>query len=68
MTTEELVDWLRDSAYERLDHRLLAADRLERMDFALRQIAECNLTEENCASLEVASKRVRAIANRGLKP
>jgi hypothetical protein len=58
MTNKELVQWLRESAYESLDDRLLAADKLERMEFALRQLAECHLTEENCASLELASHQV----------
>jgi hypothetical protein len=30
---------------------------------ALQQFACCNLTDDNCASLDVASKRIRNIAN-----
>ena len=33
---------------------------------ALQQFAECNLNDDNCASLELASKRIRNIANAAL--
>lgn len=29
---------------------------------ALRQLAECNLSEDNCANFEVANRRIRRIA------
>jgi hypothetical protein len=67
MTNKELAKWLRENSSGIYRPCCIAADRLERMEFALRQLAECHLTEENCASLEVANKRVRNIANNALK-
>lgn len=43
-----------------------AARRLELMDDVLRQMRDANLHEGNCASLEVATRRIRTMANRGL--
>jgi hypothetical protein len=54
-------DWNKDS-----DPVAVLADRIGKMKSSLEQLAECNLTEENCASLEVASRRVRNIARTGL--
>lgn len=39
---------------------------LEKYRSALQQFADCDLNDENCASLEVASMRIRAIARRAL--
>jgi hypothetical protein len=46
--------------YEALERRNAALAR------ALEQLAECNLTDDNCASLEVATKRIRNIARAAL--
>lgn len=40
----------------------------ERLREALKQFSECNLNESNCASLELASKRIRNVANAALNP
>lgn len=37
------------------------------MERTLRQMAECDLNESNCAGLDVASKRIRNLANAALR-
>ncbi len=46
---------------------LEAARKIEAMESVLRQFAECDLNEGNCASLEVATARIRGTARRGLR-
>lgn len=41
-------------------------DEHRRMVEALRQLSECNLTDDNCAGLDVASRRIHNIARRAL--
>lgn len=41
-------------------------DEHRRMVEALRQLSECNLTDDNCAGLDVANRRIRNIARRAL--
>lgn len=41
-------------------------DEHRRMVEALRHLSQCNLTDENCAGLEVANRRIRNIARRAL--
>lgn len=41
-------------------------DEHRRMVEALKQMAECNLTDDNCAGLDVANRRIRNIARRAL--
>jgi hypothetical protein len=45
-------------------------DELERINktliYALEMFAKCNLTDENCASLEVANRRIRNTARTAL--
>jgi len=67
MTTKELIFWLRENSSGIYRPAKEAADRMETMERALLQLSECNLTEANCASLELASKRVRNVAKAGLK-
>jgi hypothetical protein len=45
---------------------LLAENK--RLRAALTWLAECNLSEENCASFDVANRRIRGIAVRALGP
>lgn len=40
--------------------------RAERMERALRQFADCDLHDGNCASLEIASRRIRNLARTAL--
>lgn len=47
------------------DYATLEA-KAERLREALKQFSECNLTAENCASFEVANRRIRNLANRTL--
>jgi hypothetical protein len=47
---------------EAWDEREKLQSQLNILSSALKQLAECKLTPENCASLDVASKRVRNIA------
>lgn len=41
-------------------------DEHRRMVEALKQLSECNLTDDNCAGLDVANRRIRNIARRAL--
>jgi ribosomal protein S7 len=41
-------------------------DEHRRMVEALRQLSECNLTDDNCAGLDVANRRIRNIARRAI--
>lgn len=40
--------------------------RIVLMETVLEQLANCNLTENNCADFEVANRRIRALARKGL--
>jgi hypothetical protein len=67
MTTDELIEWLKENSSGIYRPAYEAAERLEQMQTYLKMMADCNLNETNCASLEVASKRVRNMANMGLR-
>ena len=67
MNTPELVQWLRDNSSGIYRPARDAADKIERMEKALRFLAQCKLSEDNCASFEVANRRIRNAANEGLK-
>ena len=67
MKIKELAQWLRDNSSGVYRPAREAADRLERMERVLRQFSEVNLTNDNCASFEVANKRIRNLALEGLK-
>lgn len=67
MTTSELCRWLRDNSSGVYRPALEAADRLEQMERALTDLSKCKLSEENCASFEVANLRIHNAAQRGLK-
>jgi hypothetical protein len=72
MHAKQLADALRLMAQgcrivNQNDRLKAAADRLERMENALQQLSACNLTEENCANLDVANRRIRNIATLALK-
>lgn len=43
-------------------------DEVARLRGVLKQFSECNLSEENCASFDVANKRIRNLAKRALMP
>lgn len=48
---------------EELERELAAAnERIKRLEEAFTQLEQCNFTDENCASLEVATKRIRNFA------
>ena len=44
------------------------AKRIAELEAALEQLSKCDLNDSNCASLEVASRRIRTIARAALKP
>ena len=44
-----------------------AEARIKVLERALKQFANCNLSEENCADFDVANRRIRAIARGALK-
>lgn len=67
MEIKELIQWLRDNSSGVYRPAREAADRLETMERTLRQMAECDLNESNCAGLDVASKRIRNLANAALR-
>lgn len=67
MTTKQLIQWLRDNSSGVYRPSAEAADKIERMESALRQLSKCNFTDENCAGLDIANKRIRNIANLGLQ-
>lgn len=53
--------------YKQLETELnLANEQREVLLKAMRQFAECDLNESNCASLEIATKRIRNLANDAL--
>lgn len=65
----DIVERLRDPSKGSprwLDTLSEAADEIERLREALRQFADCELHDGNCASLDVAAKRIRAIARAAL--
>lgn len=57
--------WVADAAWA-ADNFSAAAAEIERLRAALRQFADCELHDGNCASLDVAAKRIRAIARAAL--
>jgi hypothetical protein len=67
MTIPQLIKWLKQNSSGIYRPANEAADRMETMAKALTQLANCNLNEDNCGSLEVATKRVRNVASIGLK-
>ena len=62
----ELKKWLRENSSGIYRPAAEAADRLERMEAALKQLSECNLHDGNCASFDVANRRIRNLALRAL--
>jgi hypothetical protein len=42
-------------------------ERLVRLETALQQLADNDLTDDNCASVDIAAKRVRNIARAALE-
>lgn len=73
---DELKTWLEDQVCEAKDfaYKLegktveLATVTKERDELveALKQFAECDLNDDNCASLEVATRRIRSLAQAAL--
>ncbi len=43
-----------------------AALRIRRMKNVLEQLRDCKLSEENCADLSIATRRIRNLAYKGL--
>lgn len=54
------------AASQRTVERDAATRRIEALEAALRQLAENKLSDGNCASVDVAGRRVAAIARRAL--
>ena len=48
------------------DPAIEAADKLKKMESALRQLSGVNLNDDNCAGWDVANTRIRNIANLAL--
>jgi len=61
---------------DKFDQALLKKDaeleicwkRMHRYKNALEQFAQCNLNDDNCASLSVANARIRHLATLALRP
>jgi hypothetical protein len=68
MTNSELIDWLKENSSGVYRPAREAADRMQRMDKALRDMLHCEFTEDNCADLSIASRRVRSAARKALTP
>jgi hypothetical protein len=53
-----------------LEWIVAAKDRIKRLEEAFTELEQCNLTDENCANMDVATRRVRNFARRakGAKP
>lgn len=51
---------------EKLTARASSPDAIKGLINTLIQFSECNLTEENCASFEVANRRIRNTATMAL--
>ena len=66
MTTDELIEWLKENSSGVYRPALEAANRLEQMQTYLKMMSDCDLNDSNCASLDVASRRVRGIARMAL--
>lgn len=65
-----LVKWCRDcGALRSLGgwSKPKRSARVDAMRLALDEFATCNLTDENCANLDVANRRIRNIARRALE-
>ena len=43
-----------------------AEDRVKVLEATLQQFANCDLNEQNCASLEVATRRIQMLARKAL--
>lgn len=66
MNDTELIQWLAENSSGVYRPCRDAAGRIEYFRSILQQFAECDLNDDNCASLEVASKRIRNLARRAL--
>lgn len=67
MKIEELTKWLRLNSSGVYRPSAEAANLIEHMAKALIQLSDCNINDKNCASFDVANKRIRNIANAALK-
>lgn len=56
-----------ESAWTSTKAQMVAREEAEKLAEALEIFTECDLNDDNCASLEIASKRIRNMANRTLK-
>ena len=54
------------SSFSRQIERELNAanERIKRLEEAFTELEQCNLTDENCANMDVATRRVRNFARR----
>jgi len=41
-----------------------ANERIKRLEEAFTELEQCNLTDENCANMDVATRRIRNFARR----
>lgn len=65
--TRKLIKWLQQNSSGVYRPCLEAADRLERMERALLIFSKVKLTESNCASFDMANRRIHSIALAALK-
>ncbi len=42
----------------------VANERIKRLEEAFTELEQCNLTDENCANMDVATRRIRYFARR----
>lgn len=58
---KEIYAYVR-SIHDLKDELAAANERIKRLEEAFTQLEQCNFTDENCATLEVATKRIRNFA------
>lgn len=67
MEIKELIQWLRDNSAGVYRPAKEAADRMETMERALRQLSECELSDDNFVGWDVTNRRIRNITKAGLR-
>lgn len=53
--------WMADAQSKKIREQ---EDRIKRLEEAFTELEQCNLTDENCANMDVATRRIRNFARR----
>lgn len=64
---ETPVEWIQFAADDARAELAALRKRVKKMERALIRFSDCDLHDGNCASLEIASKRIRALARAALE-